>query len=94
MEVFERGHVNFQMFFGNEGWEPEASCIKKKFEEWHAHQAKKGWHSLNIAQEEGDKIHHSNLTGANRVALRREGIVNLDRDETAKWMKDSQTKGT
>ena len=27
------GDTNFQMSFGNKGWEPEADFIKKKFEE-------------------------------------------------------------
>ena len=94
MEIFERGYVNFQMFFGNEGWEPEVSHIKKKFKEWHDCQMKKGWCGLNIAQQEGDKIYCSNLTGANRMTLRREGIASSDRDEKAKWTKDWQTKET
>ena len=55
LEAFERGHVHFQMFFGNKGWEPEASHIKKQFEDAHdCWVRKKGWHSPEFAQEEGD----------------------------------------
>ena len=75
---------------GNEGWEPEASHIKKKFEEWH--DLKKKGFCMEFAQQEGDKICHLNLTAANKTSLRREGVVILDEDETSEWTKHWQTK--
>ena len=45
----ECGNVNFQMLFGNEGWEPEVSFIKKKFKE---HRKREG-HDMIFAQQEG-----------------------------------------
>ena len=69
-EAFEHGGVNLQIFFGNKGWEPEASHIKKQFKDMHDCEAKKGGCcGLDVAQQEGDKMCCPNLTAEDKMHL-------------------------